>query len=137
MHLHIACNASEESVEMPFRLCASLAMLLHRNNGMSVLSMVARLHFRAVMVSSLLQTIADAKYGHAVGEDVWVNVRRIVVVDRVRTAGQDDACVRRRLRLRIRSCAVQTFWLPLQLRHLLRTRKHLAVDLFAVRPPRQ
>ena len=63
-------------------------------------------------VGNLLQAVANAQYRYPEVESCWVDVRRIFLVDRIRAARENN-----------------TGGLPIEISHLLSTRKHLRVDI--------
>jgi len=86
---------------------------LNVDGGMAVLAVLTGMDvLLAVDPSKLLHTVADTQDGDAKLEDVEVNVRSVLVVDRVRTAREND-----------------TLGLPGELGDLLSARQHLGVDV--------
>jgi hypothetical protein len=83
------------------------------DGGMAVLAVLTGVDILlAVDPSKLLHTVTDTQDGDTKLEDVEINVRSVLVVDRVRTTREND-----------------TLGLPGELRDLLRARQHLGVDV--------
>lgn len=90
-HLHALCinlNALEEAVG---KLVTGFGNL---DFGESVLAVGVRLDLALVGQGDLLKTVADTKNRNPVVKDGGVDTRRVVVVDRVRRAGEDDTWLR-------------------------------------------
>lgn len=73
-----------------------IASLNDCHSRLAVFAVVMRIHLAAVVPCDLLQAVTNAEDGNARGEDIWVYARCAVIVYRVRTAGEDNACVRAR-----------------------------------------
>ena len=68
-----------------------LAAVVHKDLGLAVLTLRGAADMTAQQVHHQLAAVADAQYGHAPAEDLGVDGGRVLQINAVGAAGEDDA----------------------------------------------